>query len=124
VMAKAADQIVEKGTRIAAWRLEAARADIEFAAARFRVKGTDRAVHLFEAAAAAQRADAPDDCRGPLDGLSDETLPEPSFPFGTAVCEVEGDAETGVVEVVRYYTVVYCGRGVIRMCLLVRTNGG
>ena len=58
VMAKAADQIVEKGTRIAAWRLEAARADIEFAAARFRVKGTDRAVHLFEAAAAAQRADA------------------------------------------------------------------
>ncbi|HEV8143590.1 MAG TPA: xanthine dehydrogenase family protein molybdopterin-binding subunit, partial [Methylomirabilota bacterium] len=95
VMAKAADQIVEKGARIAAWLLEAADADIEFAARRFRVKGTDRSVDLFEVAAAAQRADAPEDCRGPLDGLSDETLPQPSFPYGTAVCEVEIDPDTG-----------------------------
>ncbi|HJW68705.1 MAG TPA: xanthine dehydrogenase family protein molybdopterin-binding subunit [Candidatus Binatia bacterium] len=124
VMAKAADQIVEKGTRIAAWLLEAARADIEFAAPRFRVKGTDRSVHLFEAAAASQRDSAPDDCRGPLDGLSDETLPEPSFPYGTAVCEVEVDPETGVVEVVRYTTVDDCGRAVNPMILHGQTHGG
>src|SRR5881296_2164431 len=94
VMAKAADQIVEKGARIAASLLEAAPADIEFAAPRFRVKGTDRSVHLFEAAAASPRDRAPDDCRGSLDGLSDDTLPEPSFPYGTAVCEVEVDPDT------------------------------
>src|SRR5439155_1829480 len=67
VMAKASDQIVEEGKRIAAWVLEAAAADIEFAARRFAVRGTDRSVDLFEVAAAAQRADAPEDCRGPLD---------------------------------------------------------
>jgi aerobic carbon-monoxide dehydrogenase large subunit len=124
VMAKAADRIVDKGTRVAAWLLEAARADIEFSAARFRVKGTDRSVHLFEAAAAAQRADAPDDCRGPLDGLSDENLPEPSFPYGTAVCEVDVDPETGVVDLVRYTTVDDCGRAVNPMILHGQAHGG
>ena len=64
VMAKASDQIVEKGTRIAAWLLEAADADIEFSAGRFSVKGTDRSVDLFEVATAARRADAPADAAG------------------------------------------------------------
>jgi carbon-monoxide dehydrogenase large subunit len=124
VMAKASDQIVEKGKRIAAWLLEAAYADIEFSARRFSVKGTDRSVGLFEVAAAALRADAPDDCRGPLDGMSDETMPVPSFPYGCAVCEVEVDPETGVVELVRYTTVDDCGRAVNPMILHGQTHGG
>ena len=124
VMAKASDQIVEKGKRIAAWLLEAAAADIEFAARRFSVKGTDRSVDLFEVAAAAGRADAPEDCRGPLDGTSDEDMPLPSFPYGCAVCEVEVDPETGVVELARYTTVDDCGRAVNPMILHGQTHGG
>src|SRR5881628_3618958 len=99
VMARAADQIVEKGRRLTAWLLEAAEADIELAEGRFRVKGTDRSVDLFEAAAAALRPDAPDAVRGPLAGIGDETMSVPSYPYGCAVCEVEVDAETGVVEI-------------------------
>jgi carbon-monoxide dehydrogenase large subunit len=124
VMAKASDQIVDKGRRIAAWLLEAAEADIEFADRRFSVKGTDRSVDLFAAAAAALRVDAPQGCRGPLDGTSDETMPVPSFPYGTAVCEVEVDPETGVVEVARYTTVDDCGRAVNPMILHGQTHGG
>jgi carbon-monoxide dehydrogenase large subunit len=124
VMAKASDQIVEKGRRIAAWMLEAAAADVEFAARRFTVKGTDRSVDLFEVAAAAARADAPAECKGPLDGMSDETMPQPSFPYGCAVCEVEVDPETGVVELVRYTTVDDCGRAVNPMILHGQTHGG
>jgi len=124
VMAKASDQIVEKGRRIAAWLLEAAAADIEFAARRFGVKGTDRSVDLFEVAAAALRPDAPEDCRGPLDATSDETMPVPSFPYGCAVCEVEVDPETGAVELVRYTTVDDCGRAVNPMILHGQTHGG
>jgi len=124
VMAKASDQIVEKGKRIAAWMLEAADADIEFSARRFSVKGTDRSVDLFEAAAVALRPDAPQDRRGPLDGTSDETMPVPSFPYGSAVCEVEVDPETGVVELVRYTTVDDCGRAVNPMILHGQTHGG
>src|SRR6266849_51919 len=124
VMAKASDQIVEKGRRIAAWLLEAAEADVGFSARRFTVKGTDRSVDLFEVAAATLRHDAPEDCRGSLDGLSDETMPVPSFPYGTAVCEVEVDPETGVVEIVRYTTVDDCGRAVNPMILHGQTHGG
>ncbi len=124
VMAKASDQIVDKGRRIAAWLLEAAPADVGFAGRRFAVKGTDRAIDLFEAAAAALRPDAPADCRGPLDGTSDETMPQPSFPYGTAVCEVEVDPDTGAVEVVRYTSVDDCGRAVNPMILHGQTHGG
>jgi carbon-monoxide dehydrogenase large subunit len=124
VMKKASDQIVDKGRRIAAWLLEAADADIEFSGRRFTVKGTDRSVDLFEVAAAAERAEAPPDCRGPLDGLSDETLPQPSFPYGCAVCEVEVDPETGAVDLVRYTTVDDCGRAVNPMILHGQTHGG
>ena len=124
VMAKASDQIVDKGRRIAAWLLEAAPADIEFAAGKFSVRGTDRSVDLFAAAAAAQRADAPEDCRGPLDGIRDESSDVPSFPYGCAVCEVEVDPETGVTEIVRYATVDDCGRAVNPMILHGQTHGG
>ena len=124
VMAKASDQIVEKGRRIAARLLEAAEADVEFGARGFGVKGTDRSVGLYEVAAAAQRPDAPEGCRGPLDGTSDETMPMPSFPYGTAVCEVEVDPETGAVELMRYTTVDDCGRAVNPMILHGQTHGG
>jgi len=124
VMAKASDAIVDKGKRIAAWALEAADADIEFATRRFRVKGTDRALDLFEVAAAALRDDAPETLRGPLAGVSDETMSVPSFPYGCAVCEVEVDPETGVVEIVRYTSVDDCGRAVNPLILHGQTHGG
>jgi carbon-monoxide dehydrogenase large subunit len=124
VMAKASDQIVDKGTRIAAWLLEAAEADIDFARRRFAVKGTDRSVDLFEVAAAALRPDAPEGLRGPLDGTGDETMSVPSFPYGCAVCEVEVDAETGVVELVRYTSVDDVGRAVNPMIVHGQTHGG
>jgi CO/xanthine dehydrogenase Mo-binding subunit len=124
VMAKASDQIVDKGRRVAAWLLEAAADDVEFSARRFRVRGTDRSVDLFEVARAAARADAPADVHGPLDGLSDETMPLPSYPYGTAVCEGEGDPDTGEVSVVRYTTVDDCGRAVNPMILHGQTHGG
>src|SRR5438128_7229645 len=124
VMARAADQIVEKGRRLAAWLLEAAEADIEFADRRFRVKGTDRALDLFEAAAATLRPDVPGALGGPLSGTSDETMSVPSYPYGCAVCEVEVDPETGVVEVVRYTTVDDVGRAVNPLILHGQTHGG
>jgi len=51
VTAVAADEIVEKGRRVAAAMLEVSEADVEFASQRFIVRGTDRSVGLFEAVA-------------------------------------------------------------------------
>ena len=124
VMAKAADEIVARGTRIAAWMLEAAQADIEFTRGRFVVRGTDRGVDLVAVAAAALGNDAPAELRGPLTGVGDETMSVPSYPYGSAVCEVEVDAETGVVEIVRYTTVDDVGRAVNPLILHGQTHGG
>jgi carbon-monoxide dehydrogenase large subunit len=124
VMAKASDQIVDKGRRVAAWLLEAAEADVEFSGGRFAVKGTDRGVGLFEAASAALRPDAPEALRGPLAGASEETMSVPSYPYGCAVCEVEVDGETGSVEIVRYTTVDDVGRAVNPLILHGQTHGG
>jgi len=124
VMAKAADEIVARGRRVAAWRLEAAAADIEFQRGRFVVKGTEHGLSLFDVAAAGLRDDAPDDLRGPLAGVGDETMSQPSYPFGSAVCEVEVDPETGDVAIVRYTTVDDCGRAVNPLILHGQTHGG
>jgi carbon-monoxide dehydrogenase large subunit len=124
VMAKASDAIVDRGRRLAAWLQEAAAEDIEFARRRFTVKGTDRAVDLFAVAAAALREDAPEALQGPLAGAADETMSVPSYPYGCAVCEVEVDPETGVVEIVRYTTVDDVGRAVNPMILHGQTHGG
>ena len=113
VMAKASDEIVATGREIAAGLLEAAASDIEFARGRFTVQGTDRSVGLFEAAAVA-----------PLAGAHEETTPLPSYPYGCAVCEVEVDPETGVVEVVRHSSVDDCGRAVNPLILHGQTHGG
>ena len=124
VMAKASDAIVERGTQIAAWLLEAAAADIEFAERKFTVKGTDRSGDLVEVAAAAARPDIPEALRGPLAGVGDETMAVPSYPYGCAVCEVEVDPETGVVELVRHTTVDDVGRAVNPLILHGQTHGG
>ena len=124
VMAKASDQIVEKGRHIAAWLLEAAAADIEFSERRFTVKGTDRSVDLFAVAGAALRGDAPEALHGPLEASCDETVSTPSFPYGCAVCEVEVDPETGVVEVARYTSVDDVGRAINPMIVHGQTHGG
>src|SRR5262245_31790350 len=124
VMARASDKIIARGVELAAWLLEAASADIEFVGHRFTVKGTDRSVGLFEVAAVAARADAPDGLRGPLAGTSDETMAVPSYPYGSAVCEVEVDPDTGVVEVVRHTTVDDVGRAVNPLILHGQTHGG
>jgi aerobic carbon-monoxide dehydrogenase large subunit len=125
IVGQATDEIIDKGRRIAGFVLEASLADIEFANGRFRVVGTDREIGIFEvAAAAAGRQDLPCELGGPLAGICDETLPVASFPYGTQVCEVEVDPETGVVEIVAHAAVDDVGRAVNPMILHGQTHGG
>ena len=110
--------------RIAGHVLEAAMADLEFAAGRFAVKGTDRSIGIFDVAAAAvQRDDLPDDLRR-LGGVGDETVNLAAFPYGCHVCEVEVDPETGVVAIARYSAVDDVGRAVNPMIVHGQVHGG
>jgi carbon-monoxide dehydrogenase large subunit len=125
VVGKATDAIIDKGRKIAGHLLETGEADLEFAGGRYRVAGTDREVGLFEVAAAAvARVDLPEELKGPLAGIGDETLRIASFPYGTQVCEVEVDADTGAVEIVGFAAVDDVGRAVNPLILHGQTHGG
>ena len=88
---RASEIVIEKGRTLAADRLEAAEADIEYEAGAFRVAGTDRAVGLFELAG-----------DGALDTYYHWAREWMTFPNGTHLAEVEIDPETGAVRLVRY----------------------
>ncbi len=125
VIGQASDEIIERGRKIASFLLEASEADIEFVQGRFRVAGTDRESGIFEVARAAlTRADLPPQLQGPLAAVSDQSVPVASFPYGTQVCEVEVDPETGVVEIVGYAAVDDVGRAVNPLIVHGQTHGG
>ena len=96
---RASDEIIAKGTRIAADALEAAEADIIFADGRFVVSGTDRSVSLLDVAAIAR------DKGTPLDTYHAWTREWMTFPNGAHVVEVEIDCDTGEVKLAHYTAV-------------------
>src|SRR5580692_5020011 len=125
VIKKSTDGIIEKALRIAEHLLETAAADIEFKDGRFAVKGTNHAVGLFDVARAAlERADLPEDLRGPLYAACDETVAEASYPYGAHVCEVEVDPDTGAVKVITYVAVDDVGRAVNPLIIHGQVHGG
>lgn len=125
-LAKAMDKIVDKGKKIASHILEASENDIEFDAGQFTVSGTDKSIGIGEVAMAAY---VPHNY--PLEelepGLDESAFYDPSnftFPFGTQVCEVEIDEETGAVEIVRFTAVDDFGRIINPMIVDGQVHGG
>lgn len=96
---RACDEIIAKGTALAAEALEAAEADIRFEGERFVVSGTDRAIGLFDVAALGRQKGKP------LDTFHAWTREHMTFPNGAHVVEVEIDRDTGRVDLVRYTAV-------------------
>jgi len=96
---RAADMIIEKGTRIAAEALEAAAADIRFEGGDFVVTGTDRRIALLDVAGLAREAGIP------LDTYYAWTREWMTFPNGTHVVEIEIDRDTGEASLARYAAV-------------------
>ena len=102
-LVEAAAEVIEKGRMLAGHFLEAAAADIEFAAGRFRIAGTDRSIALLDLAARVREAkELPPDLPDSLDAALISESPPSAFPNGCHVAEVEIDPETGHVRLDRY----------------------
>jgi carbon-monoxide dehydrogenase large subunit len=124
VIGKASDALIARAKRIAAHVLEAAEHDVEFSGGNFLVKGTDRALGLFDVAREAlRRNDLADELTGPLAAESDETVAVGGYPYGSHVCEVEVDLELGTIEIVEYAAVDDVGRAVNPRILHGQTHG-
>jgi aerobic carbon-monoxide dehydrogenase large subunit len=123
---QAIDRVLEKATTIAAHMLECAEADLEFDAGTFRVRGSpDRELPLATVAFAAFTAhDLPEGVEPNLEAQSTYDPPNFSWPFGTHICVVEVDEETGAVEVLRYVAVDDCGNQLNPMIVEGQVHGG
>jgi aerobic carbon-monoxide dehydrogenase large subunit len=123
VIGNATSDIVTKAKRIVAHIAETGIKDVDFKDGSFTANG--RSLGLFEVAnAAITRNDLPDDLRGPLSAVSDVTFTGGGFPFGTHVCEVEVDPDTGAVALVSYAAVDDVGRAVNPLILHGQAHGG
>jgi carbon-monoxide dehydrogenase large subunit len=98
-MWRASDEIIAKGTALAADALEASEVDIRFEDGRFVVSGTDRAISLLEVAALGRQKGKP------LDTFHAWTREHMTFPNGAHVVEVEIDRDTGRTSLARYTAV-------------------
>ena len=115
--ALAGEDLAQKIKAIAADELEASPADIELEDGVARIVGTDRAIDF---AAIAKAAKSPEDVKG----FGEFTQPEPTYPNGTHICEVEIDPETGTTEVVNYTVVDDFGETVNPILLAGQIHGG
>ena len=96
------ESVIKKGMQAAAEELEAAVADIAFAAGRFSIVGTDRGIDIMALAATQREKAAAGESATLLDAAEIAPIDAHTFPNGCHMAEVEIDPETGVIELVRY----------------------
>jgi carbon-monoxide dehydrogenase large subunit len=124
-LAQAADKLIAKGRRIAAHLFEAAEADVEFADGVFTVTGTDRRLGIEEVARAAfNPAQQAPGVEPGFDETGHFVPPQPTFPNGCHVCEVEIEPETGHIDIVRYLVVDDFGTVINPLLLRGQVQGG
>jgi len=124
-MFNAMQKIIAKGKKIAAHLLEAAEADIEFVNGEFRVAGTDKKKALAEISLAAY---VPHNYPAGLEpGLEEQAFYDPlnfTYPAGTYLCEVEIDADTGVLTLESFTAADDFGRIINPMIVEGQVHGG
>ncbi len=122
----AALRLKEKMKQIAAHMLEASPEDVNLEGGEFSVAGSPQKSVTFNAVAAAANSSntlAP----GMEPGLETTAFFEPescTFPFGTHICVVEVDKDTGETEIVRYVAVDDCGRQLNPLLVQGQVHGG
>lgn len=122
---KSVDKILEKGKKIAAHKLEANEADLDFADGKWTVKGSDRSVSFGDVALTAY---VPHHYPAGLEpGLDFNSFYDPTnftYPFGTHIAVVEVDIETGKVKILRFVAVDDVGNVINPMIVEGQIHGG
>jgi aerobic carbon-monoxide dehydrogenase large subunit len=124
-LVQAADKLIAKGRRIAEHLFEAAEADVEFADGVFSVSGTDRRLDIEEVARAA--FDPARQAPGVEPGFDESghyAPPQPTFPNGCHVCEVEIEPDTGRIDILRYLVIDDFGTVINPLLLAGQVQGG
>jgi carbon-monoxide dehydrogenase large subunit len=113
-----ARKLIEEGRALAAEMLEAAAADVTYAAGRFTVAGTDRGVGLFEVAGVAEAT------RGRLAAAVDFATAGDVHATGCHACEVLVNPDDGTLRIERHVIVADVGRAINPLIVHGQMHGG
>ncbi len=119
-----AASVIEKGKQAASEALEASVADIDFAAGRFGVVGTDRGIDIISLAASQRSRAAAGELATLLDAAEIAEIKSHTFPNGCHMAEVEVDPDTGVVDLKRYIVCDDVGKAINPMIVRGQVHGG
>jgi aerobic carbon-monoxide dehydrogenase large subunit len=121
-----AQKIIEKAKRLAAHMLEANVQDLIYEDGKVFVKGAPAKTKSIQeiALAAAVGYSLPEGMEPYLDETSYYDPPDCTFPFGTHICVVEVDKDTGQVDVKRYVAVDDVGNVINPMIVDGQLHGG
>ena len=120
LFAKAAPELIAKGKAVAAQLLGTSADQVTFADGRFSAPLHNRSFDFLELAREGARLGAD----GEIAHVTDNEMHDPVFPNGCAVCEVEVDPETGLVEIARYSVVDDVGRCINPLIVHGQSHGG
>ena len=121
---RSCNKVIEKGKQVAAHLLEAAEEDVVFDHGKFHVKGApDKSKELGEVAFAAY-GQLPAGMEQGLEAVAYFEPPNFVWPFGTHICVVEVDTETGAVDLQKYVAVDDCGNVINPMIVAGQLHGG
>jgi len=121
----AADEIIEKGKKIAGHLLEAGESDIEFENGTFTVTGTDKNINIVEIAKMSYTLVMwPPHLGMGLEGIGVFNPGMGNFPNGCQIAEVEIDLETGKVDLVNMVIVGDVGTVINPLLLKGQIHGG
>jgi carbon-monoxide dehydrogenase large subunit len=104
----AAEELIDRGRRVAAAVLDTDAEQVVFASGCFEYDGVS--IGWFDLARRASNVDLPEELKDGLYVVRDNEMHTPVFPNGCAVCEVEVDPETGFTTICRYVAVDDVGR--------------
>src|SRR6266849_4289650 len=129
LMMESSRSVIEKARRIAAVMLEVDASDIAFSDGLFVAPKRNRRLTVFDIAGAIDELaklpeGLPEDLRGPLAAEATFTGRIPAYPTGAAVCEVEIDPDTGMIEIRRYSSVDDGGQAINPLILHGQVHGG
>lgn len=123
---RATQRIIEKAKRLAAHMLEANMQDLIYEDGKVFVRGAPAKTKSIQeiALAAAVGASLPEGMEPFLDETSYYDPPDCTFPFGTHICLVEVDKDTGQIDVKRYVAVDDVGNVINPMIVDGQLHGG
>lgn len=125
-VSQAAERIIEKCRKVAAYNLDVGEVDIEYVDEVFQVRSDPKTVLTFQEVAnlAVLGDDIPDNMEPGLEAHAYYDPEAMTWPFGTHIAVVEVDPESGAVEFEDYVIVEDCGQQINPLVVKGQIHGG